>query len=258
MITRKYGRKVPKALPPHRMLVRTAAPRILFFDGVPWKGPTKDQGDEGSCTGHAGSSGAEWIFRHYFKKSPVFSPQYTYAKELIAQGDFPNDTGSDGVTLCNTMIASGLCPLDQYPYQAGQILKPTTEQDEAAAEFRLGAFHGLVGSSTALSVLADPTPWPIEIGFTVYESFESDQVANTGIMPIPKPGEAVKGGHEVVIIGFDVNTNPRVRPANCPPAVQVQNSWGDSWGLTGMFWMPLQVLDLPDTDLKIAHSGHPW
>jgi hypothetical protein len=256
-IGRRYGRNIPAPLPAHRMLSRaTIASPVV--DLRIWCGPIKDQGQEGSCTGHAGTSANELIHRKYLNASPIFSPQYTYAKELIAQGNFPNDVGADGTTLCNTMIVSGCCELSVYPYIAGDIEKPTTSQDANAAQFRLGAYHGLTGSQTALSVIGDPTPWPIEVGFTVYASFESDELAQTGIMPIPAQGEEVMGGHEVLMVGCDVGETPTLRPVGCPPAVLIQNSWGSGWGLSGFFWMPLQVLDDPQTDLKIIHSGSPW
>lgn len=256
---RRYGRKVPAALPAHRMLSRRLA--MGFPTVVDLRkncGPVKDQGNEGSCTAHAGTSANEWIHRSYLGKSPIFSPQYTYAKELLAQGDFPQDDGSDGVTLCNTLIVDGCCELDLYPYVAGAMAKPTSDQDSNASKFRLGAYHGLQGSATALSVLGDPTPWPIEIGFTVYASFESDEVAKTGVMPMPADGEQELGGHEVLIVGYDVGSSPTIRPEECPAAVLIQNSWGPSWALEGFFWMPIAMLDRADTDLKIAHSGEPW
>ncbi len=258
--TRVYNRKAPAALPAYRMISRITPTLPPVYDGRKYCGMIKDQGAEGSCTGHTGAEAGEWIFRAYLGKAPTFSPQYTYAKELIAQGSFPNDVGSDGVTLCNTLIVNGLCEESVYPYIAGQIAQPTPEQDANAALHRMGAYHGLTGSSVALSVLGDPTPWPVEIGFTVYESFESPALENTGIMPLPGPGEKVLGGHETLIIGYDVGYLPSLRPYNCPPAVLVQNSWGGGWGWNGSgdFWMPIPILDATDTDLKIAHSGHPW
>lgn len=255
---RRYGRKTPAPLPEHRMLSRAALTIPSTVDLRAWAGPVKDQGEEGSCTAHAGASAMEWIFRRYLKKSPVLSPQYLYAQELLAQGNFPQDSGSDGVTLCETMISKGCCEESLYPYVAGKIAKPSPEQIANAAEYRLGAYHGLTGSKVALTVLGDPTPWPIEIGFTVFESFESAAVAKTGIMPVPERGERKEGGHEVLLLGHDVSVTPVLRPAGCPPAVLAQNSWDTDWGLDGFFWMPLEILDAPDTDLKIAHAGHPW
>lgn len=257
-VKRVYDRLTPPPLAAHRVLELRGTPRFLTMDLSADCGPIKDQGAEGACTAHAGAEACEWIFRRYFSKTPIFSPQYTYAQELIATGDFPNDVGSDGVTLCGTLITRGCCEEALYPYKPGNIARPDAAQDANAAKWRLGAYHGLSGSETALSVLADPTPWPVLIGFLVYPSFESDETAETGVMPLPGPGATPLGGHEVMMIGYDVEVNPVLRPAGSPPAAYVQNSWGAGWGLGGRFWMPLAVLNAPETDLKIAHSGRPW
>lgn len=254
---RKYGRIIPPALPHQRMLARFNQTVPLYCDLRQWDSPVKDQGEEGSCTAHAGTGAVEWIFRRYFSKSPIFSPQYTYAKELLKQGNFPQDQGSDGVTLCGTLIADGCCELALYPYVAGEINQPTVEQDTNARQYTLGAYHGLIGANTAISVLGDPVPWPVMIGFEVQTSFESDEVAETGIYN-PQESENVIGGHEVMAIGYDVGAVPTIRPKDCPPALLIKNSWGESWGLRGYFWMALAVADSPLTDLKIAHSGKPW
>jgi C1A family cysteine protease len=222
-----------------------------------WCGPIKDQGDLGSCTGHAFSSAIEWICRKYLNKQPVLSPLYLYAKELIADGSYPDDDGSDGETGSNVSIANGCCEDSLYPDASQVIQTPTPDMDANAALNKMGAFHGLTGAQTALSVLADPTPWPIEIGFNVYDSFESEAVAASGVYN-PQPGESSVGGHETLIVGYDIGVTPTLRPAGSLPSALVQNSWGDSWGVKGFFWMALQVLNAPDTDLKIVHSGHPW
>lgn len=254
----RYDRVKPPPLPPQRMIRRWLPGLSLVVDLRKWCGPIKDQGAEGACTAHAGTSASEWIHRKYLSSAPIFSPQYTYAKELIAQGNFPNDEGSDGETLCETLIVNGCCELSLYPYVAGQILMPTPAQDADAAQFRLGAYHGLANSAVAQSVLADPVPWPVDIGFDVYSSFESNETAETGIMTVPVAGEQLLGGHETLIVGCDLAAAPTIRPAACPPAFLVQNSWGTDWGIGGFFWMPVPILDAADTDLKIAHSGAPW
>jgi C1A family cysteine protease len=97
----------------------------------------------------------------------------------------------------------------------------------------------------------------VAVGFTVLESFESPEVASSGIYN-PGVGEKSLGGHEVLCVGYDLGQTPSIRPANCPPAFLIQNSWGAGWGLSGFFWMVKDVFDAIDTDLKIAHSGHPW
>ena len=256
-MTHKYDRRVPAPLPVHRMLSRISQTLPPAVDLRQWCGAVKDQGNEGACTAHAGTSAVEFIFRKYLSKQPTFSPQYTYAKELIAMGVFPQDVGADGVTLCGSLIANGCCELSLFPYVAGQITQPTSDQDTNAAQYRMGSYHGLVSSQVATTVLGDPVPWPVEIGFTVYESFESDW-STAGVMPVPASTEAVLGGHEVLLVGYDIGDTPSLRPSGCPPAFLVQNSWGTGWGIGGFFWMPLQIADAQDTDLKICHSGSPW
>jgi hypothetical protein len=257
IIVRKYGRKTPAPLPMHRMINRSAALLTPAVDLRKWDGPVKDQGQLGSCTGHAFAETVEWIWRKYFGLSPVLSPLYVYAKELIADGNFPNDDGSDGTTGCNVLIADGACEDSLYPDASQTIQTPTAAMDANAKQYQLGAYHGVANSATALSVLGDPVPWPVQMGFTVYASFESGAVASSGVY-LPQPGESVVGGHEVKASGYDVGTNPTIRPQSCPPAVLFQNSWGAGWGLSGYFWAPLAVLDDPQTDLKIVHSGGPW
>jgi C1A family cysteine protease len=266
-MTHRYNRHEPPKLPLSKMLTKVATvPPVA--DLRKYCGPVKNQGNEGSCTGHAFSESFEWIYRAYagywlpkgIPPNPLFSPQYFYERELIMDGDFPNDNGSDGETACNVATQYGCCRLVLDPYIDGQIIEPTAAQDADARQFMMGAYHGLTGSKVALSVLGDPVPWPVQMGFTVYASFESDEVANTGIYNPNTSTESVLGGHEVMLCGFDVGTTPTLRPAACPPAALVMNSWGLDWGWegSGFFWAVLPVLDASDTDLKIIHSGNKW
>src|SRR5207244_9156484 len=63
--------------------------------------------------------------------------------------------------------------------------------------------------------------YPFVYGFTVYESFESSQVAKTGVVPMPKTGEEVLGGHAVMAAGYDESSQRFI----------VRNSWGTGWGI---------------------------
>ena len=257
---RRFGRHQPPPLPLHRMITRVSPNLPPVVDLRKWAGAVKDQGDEGSCTAHADCSGFEWINRRYHPEWGILTaaPQFTYVKELQANGNFPNDDGSDGQTACEVAIVSGFCEASLFPYVPGDIVNPTPAQNENAALHRLGAYHGLQGSLVAQSVIGDPTPWPVLIGFDVAESFESDSVAATGIYN-PTPGESVVGGHEVLCLGCDLGPVATLRPAGSPPSFLIQNSWGTGWGWEGgYFWMAKSVLDQASTDLKIVHSGGPW
>ena len=70
-------------------------------------------------------------------------------------------------------------------------------------------------------------------GFTVYESFESDQVAKTGVVPFPNlQTEQVLGGHAVLAVGYDDGQQRFI----------VRNSWGPNWGMKGYFTLPYPYL----------------
>jgi C1A family cysteine protease len=74
--------------------------------------------------------------------------------------------------------------------------------------------------------------YPFVFGFTVYESFESDAVANTGTVPMPKKSERVLGGHAVCAVGYD----------DAAKRFIVRNSWGLDWGRKGYCTMPYAYL----------------
>ena len=76
---------------------------------------------------------------------------------------------------------------------------------------------------------------PIAIGFTVFQSFESDQVTSTGIVPMPGHHEKQVGDHCVVLVGYDDSQS----------AFIVRNSWGTAWGLQGYCMMPCAYLTNP-------------
>jgi C1A family cysteine protease len=49
--------------------------------------------------------------------------------------------------------------------------------------------------------------YPFVFGFTVYEGFESIEVAETGHASMPTSGENVVGRHAVVAVGYDDSQN---------------------------------------------------
>lgn len=69
-------------------------------------------------------------------------------------------------------------------------------------------------------------------GFSVYESFESAEVARTGVANMPGRKETLLGGHAVMAVGYDDKSGRFL----------VRNSWGARWGQEGCFTMPYEYL----------------
>lgn len=74
--------------------------------------------------------------------------------------------------------------------------------------------------------------YPFVFGFSVYESFESQAVAQTGIVPMPSPNEQLLGGHAVLAVGYDDEQGRFI----------VRNSWGKDWGMEGYFTIKYDYL----------------
>ena len=49
--------------------------------------------------------------------------------------------------------------------------------------------------------------FPFVFGFTVYESFESQEVARTGVVQMPQPNERSIGGHAELPLGITIDKN---------------------------------------------------
>jgi C1A family cysteine protease len=79
----------------------------------------------------------------------------------------------------------------------------------------------------------------VAIGITVYSSFESPQVAETGIVPIPHFGEQVLGGHAVLAVGYDDDKQ----------WIIFRNSWGESWGDKGYGYLPYKYVQKYASDM---------
>jgi C1A family cysteine protease len=78
--------------------------------------------------------------------------------------------------------------------------------------------------------------YPFAFGMTVYDSFEGDEVAKTGVVQMPSPDEQVVGGHAVLVVGYDDSQQIFI----------VRNSWGSEWGMGGYFTLPYAYIVNPD------------
>jgi C1A family cysteine protease len=276
-IGRSYG--VPRRdAPDYRDfgMLRFAAPKAVLpssVDHAAQLGPIKDQGAEGSCTGHAGTEMFERLvrtfpeqFAHLEGRDPahlVFSAQCLYREELDKEGA----TGDDGAQMRTIVWALrhlGVCPEASDPYQAGGwSRKLTPDQIAQAFNFRSGAYHRLGTNSVddmkaCLAYGGAREQYTFVGGFAVYSSFESKQVAADGLMPVPGTYDFFLGGHAVHFVGYnDAVRCPNTRYAG---AFKVQNSWGPGWGQGGFFWFPYEAAANPNVlwDAWMCHMGPAW
>ncbi len=210
--------------------LQTLPPQIDLRAQCP---PVYDQGQLGSCTANA--IGAAVQFDEMKQQLPrVFVPSrlFIYYNERVIEGTVNSDSGAmirDGI---KSVGAQGTCPETQWPYTITKFTKkPPAKCYTTARKHKAILYQRLLHSLNQLKgCLA--SGYPFVFGFTVYESFESQQVAKTGQVPMPTPGEQVLGGHAVLAVGYNDDQQRFI----------VRNSWGASWGTKGYFTMPYPYL----------------
>ena len=204
-----------------------------------------DQGQLGSCTANAIAAAFE--FDQIKEKVPhVWRPSrlFIYYNERVIEGDVSQDAGAqirDGIKSVNTQ---GCCSEDLWTYSDDTTsAAPKFAQHPPPACYKEGATHL---ASLYQAVAQDinqikgcvASGYPMVLGFTVYTAFESQEVAASGVLPMPGPTEQVLGGHAVLCVGYDdTKTVKNPDGTTSTGMILIRNSWGPGWGEAGYFWM---------------------
>jgi len=198
-----------------------------------------DQGKLGSCTANAIAAAFEYNERKAGYGSAEFMPSrlFIYYNERAMEGHTDADTGAairDGIKSINK---KGVCDEALWPYDVSTFTqKPSAVCYKEAKKERALKYHKVDQTESAMKHALWAEGQPVVFGFTVYESFETEEVAKTGDMPMPADGEKALGGHAVMCVGFDDDDQVFI----------IRNSWGSEWGDEGYFRMPYAYLTDPD------------
>jgi C1A family cysteine protease len=231
-------------LPDARDKLYTARPKAALPSEVdlrPSMPPVYDQGQLGSCTGNAIAGAMEYERDRQGLSDFVPARLFIYYNERALEGTVSSDSGAvirDGIKVVNK---DGVRPESLWPYDIGVFaVKPPKRCYVAAVTDRAVQYLAI----QTLGDLKDAvcSNLAVVFGFTVYESFQSPAVAQTGVMPMPKPGEATVGGHAVMAVGY---SDPKGQ-------VIVRNSWGASWGDAGYFYMPYEYMTGTKTSSDVS------
>jgi C1A family cysteine protease len=198
-----------------------------------------DQGKLGSCTANA--IAAALAFDQRKLETPQrFTPSrlFIYYNERALQGTASADTGAPLREGMKAVNHAGVCPEDQpedtanWPYDPTQFAsRPPDTCYAEARHVRALHYRRLNHSLDSLKgCLAEG--YPFVFGITVYESFESPQVKQTGAVVMPEKHESVIGGHAMMAVGYD----------DARQALIVRNSWGPNWGDQGYCYLPYDYL----------------
>ncbi len=209
--------------------------------------PVEDQGQLGSCSANALAGDLEFL--ELKDKLPLvdLSRLFIYYDERVVEHTVNSDSGAmlrDGI---KTLAKQGVCTEKTWPYIISEFTqKPSPTSYEEALQHQITSYHRILTTDDMRTCLAEG--FPFVFGFSVYESFESPQVAKTGVVPMPQKGEQQKGGHAVVGVGYDDSQQRFI----------VRNSWGPNWGMKGYFAIPYAYLadrNLSDDFWTVRRGG---
>jgi len=204
-----------------------------FVDLRPNCSPIEDQGQLGSCTANALVGALEYLeMKDKVQRFVNLSRLFVYYNERVIEGSVNSDSGAmlrDGI---KTLAKQGVCSETNWPYNIANFTKkPPKGCYQEALNYQILSYARLNTVEEMRATLAEG--FPFVFGFAVYESFETQQVAKTGVVNLPEKGEKQLGGHAVLAVGYD-DANQRFT---------IRNSWGTGWGMKGYFTIPYAYLE---------------
>lgn len=214
--------------------------------------PVFNQLDIGSCTSQGVGAGVDYLQMLDIRDKLVGKPEefdpkvytpvsrlFIYAVERMIEGTpLSEDSGAqirDGI---KAVRSYGVCRETLWPYtEANAFVKPHDECFTEAAHHKMLYAYRVDNSPGVNQILRSIIHgYPVVFGMSVYESFMSNHVANTGIVPMPKPYESIVGGHCMDIVGYNLKNR----------TYRVRNSWGLEWGMSGHCDIPMDMLENQD------------
>lgn len=194
-----------------------------------------DQGELGSCTANAAARCMQYdaMLDGKLTATDYLARLWIYWQERSLEGSLSQgDTGAMGHDAFIAAAQVGVPAEKDWPYVISRFnpkTPPAKARKDAKAFYTLAkTVHVVPQNDTSVrQVLSNRQT--IAFGFTVHESFEDESLWRDGKMPVPKRGEQVLGGHEILLCGY-------LRAQ--PDFYLCANSWGPDWMLGGYFLFP--------------------
>jgi C1A family cysteine protease len=204
---------------PFRMAREFTAPEEI--DHRAWLA-IEDQGNQGSCSGHALSSCLE-VCNYYDTQGEIvqLSRQFAYIMAQTVDGLLGRD---DGATIYGSVEGAkrfGICREELWPYSGKYVTDAPPGAKEEAARHRLLQHVVLKSYDDTFRWLASGVG-AVTIGVMIRESWMNAKGT------IETQSGRVVGGHAMAVLGYSKRKDSAGRNY-----LLLANSWGKSWGAAG-------------------------
>ncbi len=230
--------------PDHRDMRYTIPAHLTSFDALPSLIDMRpqcpapyNQLELGACTGEALTGLVHFdIMKQDPSKAWQPSALFVYYNERVLGNSINEDAGAELRDGIKSLVRWGVCPEQYWPYIIDKFkTKPSAQAYKNAITHRIDNYMRLWQDEHSLKACL-VEGFPFVLGISAYESFQSDEVAATGIVPMPTMTERLLGGHAVMCVGYDDSTRMYI----------VRNSYGIDWGQQGYFLIPYDYVHHPD------------
>lgn len=200
--------------------------------GEPFE-PAWDQENIGSCGPNTAAELLVYCLMA-FGSSKVVKPSrlFIYYVVRMLMRTIGQDSGVDNRTMLKALAQFGWCPEEMWHYITSKFTqRPSQECFDEAAKNKIVQYRAVAQTLHLMKAcLAGDNGQqgrPFIFGFSVFPSMMTDEVAETGDIPDPHPGEQPIGGHDVLIGSYGIHGD----------RFTFKNHWkkpnGEPWGKNG-------------------------
>jgi C1A family cysteine protease len=251
-----YGR-LPHRDDPRDFMARAVAPYTGAYVNLelgfpaPW-----DQGQLGACVEFGTVAAATFArLKAGLPDDPLSELFGYYAARARAGYNTDEDTGLEIRDGFASLAHDGVCSAIDWPYDVSKFAIRPPQQAWTDALALEATVYGAVAAGAVDDMIA--SGYPVVIGFDVYESFESDATASTGVMPVPEAGEQLLGGHCTVLVSTPKDGSEIGGGKAGTLYRRARNSWGVGWGDLGWYWHPLAAMNHASDFWQVTTVGAP-
>jgi hypothetical protein len=134
------------------------------------------------------------------------------------------------------VASTGICSEDLWPYSVSALAtRPSPAAYQFAAQrrgIRYARLDQTIDALRACLAAGSPVIFGFRLTARIAYSFDYGDVARTGRMPMPAPGEPATVGHAALTVGYD----------DAERRFIARNSLGPGWGMDGYFSVPYELM----------------